>query len=213
MTTGVVAVIVNSINLMMRAWTLPHIFQKTGEVLPPTLAHGYATTAVIAIVDVLGVFAARNYVIPDGVFRTLAQSMRMIALKHHFMMEATTAISMARTKIRYTNHRRIATSAPTKPLRLPSMILTSKAQYGQSAKDAARQILNFLIRYRHNLRHFLKIAIVGGCKEGQLWGRILHVDKLLSACDHARDVDASPGVSVRLLLDYYSTNGRIGEAT
>lgn len=65
----VIAVIIwEAINRMKRTWPLPHIFKEGRKGLAPSLAYGNATTAVIVVVLILGVFASLHHIGPALVF-------------------------------------------------------------------------------------------------------------------------------------------------
>lgn len=73
---GVIAIVVNSVDAVLARWSLAHVFKKILEGMP-SLANGYASSAVIEILGMVGIRASISYSSPRIVGWRIAHSVRL----------------------------------------------------------------------------------------------------------------------------------------
>src|SRR5215831_9781718 len=136
------------------AWS--HLSQEHKKRVLPCIANSYPSSAIIAVVRMLGVITAAFHSLPDAVFRQMCQAMRCIARLHDFCVQAPTTLCASRIQTDTGKQNPCTAGAVTPPLCMavgtiwPTFINGQSSKRGKSTKitkcghDASLQAKRFM---------------------------------------------------------------------
>jgi hypothetical protein len=170
-------IIVDALDGMFGSRTWPHILKEVFKAIQPPRAHRDPSRAIIFVVRCVRVVASGLNACPDYILGRFPKAMRTSHRADHLIVKTSATSSISADKRRPSDHAMVATVTSAKPSRLLESVDTNKAKYSKTAKLLARQVLDLLL----GDRDYRWKIIADNCKKWELWGMILHVDKLLSA--------------------------------
>lgn len=140
----VIAIVVNTINRVLRRWFTSHIGEKINKVFSPSVAYGNSPASISFISCCLWISAAMNYSYPCFIFRTRGMprciSVASLVLFGLFWLKTPAAKSASSTQGIAANAGLIAAQTTTKPFRNPRLRGGVAAHYRPSTDFLASQI-------------------------------------------------------------------------
>lgn len=193
-TTGVMAVVIDSLYGVFGAGAWSYILQEMDKVLSPMSANPYAPCTIIFIVILSLVLAASNDTSVNCVLSCLTESVGCVSVDNGFNVQTTTTSSCSVLQEASFGYSKLAAIASAKPLRLPSLVGTSKAKDRQAPKDAAGPVSYFGASYRHYLWDIVR-GIIGAHRNP------------IFLCQSPGRLPRRWALSIGELPLHYSTNG------
>ena len=151
----VMAIIINTLKLMIERRTLAHVVKKSFERLAPAIANSNAAPSISVIADLCFSFASSNHHSPAIVSRRPGQSMSNASGDCYVNRQASAATRPAPFDCAPQRIRRTKREAPAVAMTQPNnQVFTGspgKSKNGQASKSLASQIKNAVIEFRKRL--------------------------------------------------------------
>ena len=195
------SVVIDALYRIPRPWFCAHVIEEIFKTMSPTFTNRYAARAIILKTWLVWILATRNHGAPRFVLWGVGFAMRRISSNRCFDLQATATLGRAIEQATPANCAILTTIASTQPHGFLPLIGANKSNHEQLTKDHACQVLNAGSADGNNWRQFFGVAIVGDCREWNLWDMIGVHQNLQFWCQ-AQDVCRVAGQSV---LAYYSS--------
>lgn len=168
---GVSKIVVNSVNAVLWPWSRTHIGNEVFKAMPPALAYRYASTAVVFVGFLIGVFASRDNRAPDGEFGRIAHSVRLANVAHPLPIKAAAAFCVPIKELACGHNRKVATLTFAEPPCIAPLAraCTDEADHSKTPKLLAGNIPGSLVGDGDDLRQIASRVIVGVHQKLSFW--------------------------------------------